>query len=165
MCCSRHLGHSWWMAVCPATHWSRRQPRSLWRSYLSYRTYVHLYTRASGETFFFHIRNGVTSRSLRTMNHTGGRKVPVIWRELLATVPLGVGKQTSKPRRAIQPTPIPSVRPFWNYVFRTFSDVAFSGTDTQPIVPESLTNKIFIPLNMNVTVVNIVFLVSCESTL
>lgn len=68
MCSPRHIGHSWWLAVCSSAHRSGRQPGSLRWSYLSYRVNIHLHARAGGETHFIDIRDSAASRHLEAPN-------------------------------------------------------------------------------------------------
>lgn len=68
MCSPRHIGHSWWLAVCSSAHRSGRQSGSLRWSYLSYWANIHLHARAGGEAHFIDIRDSAASRHLETSN-------------------------------------------------------------------------------------------------
>lgn len=68
MCSPRHIGHSWWLAVCSSAYRSGRQPGSLRWSYLSYGVNIHLHARAGGEAHFIDIRDSAASRHLETSN-------------------------------------------------------------------------------------------------
>ena len=64
MCSPRHIGHSWWLAVCPSAYRSGRQSGSLRWRYLPYRVNIHLHARTGGETRFIDIRDSASSRHL-----------------------------------------------------------------------------------------------------
>ena len=68
VCRPRHIGHSWWLALCSSAHRGGRQPGSLRWSYLSYRVNIHVHARAGGETHFIDIRDSVSSRHLEASN-------------------------------------------------------------------------------------------------